>query len=455
MKILFSFFLLCFTGLLQAQNEVYVVQAIHVDGKYLTKDDIILREIPFSAGDTVFCRDTAALAENAEQNLVNTSLFHRAEVLFTDSGLVWVRVTERWYIWPVPFFSVEERNFNVWLRDPDLEKATYGLYVYHENFRGRKEYLKLLCKTGYNELYGFSYSKPYIDKRKNTGISAAAGFEGSHALSVTVIEQEPKTIKLIDRYAFSGLFGSLSLTRRQGIHLFHKLSILFESTSFADTLIQAYPDYAPGTDWTRLSLNYQFRADFRDFKPYPLKGWYADLEFSLGNFLSLSDLNEKKYYLKSTSRKYLRIRGPFYAATGFTGLLTLSSPEKMVSSPALGYGSDFVRGYQYQVIPVDHFLIHRSNLKFSLLKQRIVRLPLIRSEKFRSVPVAFFVNAFFDQGWSAAGKFAILNPMSGDYLAGYGVGLDFVTYYDKVFRLEFTVNRLMQKGLFLHFTAPV
>jgi len=439
----------------RAADSLYIVKHVLVSGNGATLDEIIFREIPFVAGDTILLKDTSALAMQAEQNLVNTSLFHFANLVFGDSGQVMVNVTERWYIWPVPFFNIEERNFNVWFRDMSLEKVTYGLYVYHENFRGRKEYLKLLLKTGYNQMYGVSFSKPYIDKKKNWGLGAAVGFEASHAVSCSVVNHEPVTIKLADEYAFSGMFSQIAVSRRVGMYQLHKASVFFESTHFADSVMHTNPLYAPGATWSRFSLNYQYRFDHRDVKNYPLKGWYADAELNAGALIGTSEGNDQQLYLKSTSRKYFKINRRVFFATGVTFYLSLIEGSNFASARFMGYGNDFVRGFQYKVIPAKHYLIHRNNVKFAILPPRIVRLPLIKTAKFNRVPVSIYANLFYDQGWSEKGVFSVGNNLAGQHLSGYGIGLDLVTYYDKVFRIEFTMNRFREKGLFLHFTAPV
>lgn len=437
-----------------SQN-IVVVDTIIIAGKHSTHEKIIFREIPFSPGDTINTDDTAKLALQAEQNLVNTSLFHFASVRFCDSGQVVVSVTERWYIWPVPFFNIEERNFNVWLRDMSLEKVTYGIYMYHENFRGRKEHLKLLFKSGYNQLYALSYSNTSLDKEQNWGISIAGGFEASHTATTSILTYEPQSTVLQDRYAYAGAFCSMSVSRRVGFFLNHKFSVLFESTHFDDSLFQINSDWVPVGDWSRISLNYQFRADHRNFKSYPVSGWYADLELGARNVIGLSSINETKWFLKSTSRKYFKLTNRWMAATGATAHFSIPAKTFFANASFLGYGNDFVRGYEYKVIPVTHFLIHRNNVKFALLPQKIFKLPLIKSSKFNQVPLAAFVNIFFDQGWSTKSETGVSIPLAGQWLAGYGIGLDFVTYYDKVFRIEFTLNRHNEKGVFLHFTAPV
>ena len=46
------------------------------------------------------------------------------------------------------------------------------------------------------------------------------------------------------------------------------------------------------------------------------------------------------------------------------------------------------------------------------------------------------------------------NNLSNSLLWGNGISLDYVTYYDKLLRIEFSVNHLGEKGVFLHFSNP-
>ena len=46
------------------------------------------------------------------------------------------------------------------------------------------------------------------------------------------------------------------------------------------------------------------------------------------------------------------------------------------------------------------------------------------------------------------------NTLSNQLLFGNGISLDYVTYYDKLIRIEFSINHLGEKGVFLHFSNP-
>ena len=39
-------------------------------------------------------------------------------------------------------------------------------------------------------------------------------------------------------------------------------------------------------------------------------------------------------------------------------------------------------------------------------------------------------------------------------LWGKGIALDYITYYDQILRIEYSLNHLGEKGVFLHFSNP-
>jgi hypothetical protein len=47
------------------------------------------------------------------------------------------------------------------------------------------------------------------------------------------------------------------------------------------------------------------------------------------------------------------------------------------------------------------------------------------------------------------------NSLADELQFGYGIGLDFVTYYDIVLRSEYSFNKFGEHGFFLHFVAPI
>lgn len=442
--------------LVSSQNEraFFIPDSIEFSGNKRTQEQILRRELLFTEGDSLYYADTTEVFRKSEENLVNTSLFNFAEINADSLGIIHVSVTERWYIWPGVYWTIEERNFNVWLRDPSFEKITYGVYFEHENFRGRKEELKLLFKTGYNQLAGFSYQIPYIDKSKRIGLFVAAAVQGSHSVNYFVSDHELQNVKSDTAYLFKNVFMDVGLTYRKGIHQLHKFTLGYDHFQSVPGVFALNPSFMAGEKLDMLGLNYQFRLDYRNYRSYPLQGWYFDAELNFGGLVGFSEQKMQNIFIKSTSRKYFRIMPHLYWASGLTFLCRADQIYYFSEMTAMGFNTDYVRGYEYYVIPSRHFYIQKNNLKFEVLPPKVFRLPWIKADKFAKVPVSIYVNAFFDHANSVAYP-GVSDAFSGQWQYGYGLGIDLVTYYDKVFRLEYSINRFNENGVFLHFTAPI
>jgi hypothetical protein len=66
-----------------------------------------------------------------------------------------------------------------------------------------------------------------------------------------------------------------------------------------------------------------------------------------------------------------------------------------------------------------------------------------------------YANLFFDCAYSWKMPVNQTSFLDNKFIFGTGIGLDFVTYYDKVLRLEYGINDMGETGLFIHFVAPI
>ena len=71
-------------------------------------------------------------------------------------------------------------------------------------------------------------------------------------------------------------------------------------------------------------------------------------------------------------------------------------------------------------------------------------------ENFKKMPSRLFLATFTDIGQVNNPHYQADNQLPSNWLVGYGVGLNLVLYYDKVFRLEYSRNLLGEGGIFLH-----
>ncbi len=452
------------SGLSSGDTTQMVVRNIEISGNKLTRNSIILREITFGEGETIPREELARRIHNSRENIFNTRLFNIVKmdmvpVTGSDSVDIGVSVIERWYIWPIPFVQLSDRNFNAWWESRDFSRITYGVDLSFRNVRGRNETLQILTHFGYNQKYGFTYTIPYIDRKEKLGLGFGAEIDLNHEIAVKTEDNKPVYMKDNSRFLKKLATGYIQLIARPDIYSTHSVKISYNYYDFAEAL-QTVPSFFVGesTLLQFFTFNYFFKNDHRDVQFYPLTGYYIDAEINY----SIPFAVACNAFLKANFRKYWQLGNRWYCASGFTGKISLEEEQPYPFRQGLGYGREFVRGYEYYVVDGQHFALLKNTLKWAILPQRVVKLPFLKSEKFNTVPLALYLNAFIDLGYvyNNEGDNDYLVEQSGNtlqnsLLTGYGAGIDFTTYYDIVVRVEFSLNTMGDKSFYLHFMAPI
>jgi len=440
-------------------TDYFKINKIDISGNKKTKHYIITRELQFHKGDTILKSNISKLLKESQENIFNTSLFNfvtiDTNILGNHLLNIKINVIERWYLWPFPVFEFADRNFNSWLKDGDFSKLNYGLYLVQENFRGRNETLKFLLRFGYEQRYAVYYETPYINKKQTLGIALDAGYAQSHEVPVSTINDTLHFFKDANNYPKKEFFSSFSLIHRKCIHNTHYLSLGFSDYKFADTLLKISPDYSfqNMAEVRFLSLIYKYKSDFRDYKHYPLNGYYFDIEVAKTGLGLFDDLD--LFSIQSTFRKFWKLSNRFYYASGLTAKFSSKAFQPYFIQRGLGYERDFVRAYEYYVVDGQNFGLLKTSFKYELLSKKVTTINFIKTQKFNKIYYSFYLNLFADMAFVEDNQFYINNSLSNELLIGYGIGLDFITYYDVVIRLEFSINKLGEKGIFIHFRAPI
>ena len=112
----------------------------------------------------------------------------------------------------------------------------------------------------------------------------------------------------------------------------------------------------------------------------------------------------------------------------------------------LGYGEFYIRGLEkYVVDGVTGGLVRNTVLKelfnFSL--------PFIRGSSHDRIPFRIFAKTYVDGGY-VYNKYVTTNSLVNRFLYSGGAGVDVVTFYDFVFRFEYSFNQLGERGFFFH-----
>ena len=443
----------------QQQDDCFVVSKINVTGNKVTKWSTMERELLFHEGDTVCSLEAI---KQSRENLLNTSLFNFVDFDWSDESeghkVLTISVLERWYLWPIPYLAYADRNLRSWYEADNITRLSYGFDLVYDNLWGRKHELDLTIIGGYNQNYGLTYDIPYLTKKQRLGMTASAGFTRDREVAYITQDDKIKYFKGEDKYAHESFYAYVMPYYRFGFRNKLYLQLIYDNRQFNDSLPSLNKDFAnaEGTRFQYFTLSAIFKNDYRDDHNYPLDGHYLEFEFTkigLGLFESSPDV----FYGKITADWYTPISGRFYWASNVTAKMSDCTTAPYFLSQGFGYKNDYVRAFDLYVVDALNYAIFKNNLKFEILKPVTKHLPFIKNERFGKIHLAFYANLFFDFGytWDVIIPDGFSTRIANEWIYGTGIGIDFVTYYDKVLRLEYGVNGLGETGFFVHLVAPI
>ena len=465
MKQLLSLFLIIFSFGLYAQQDTtsyVIVSDIVINGNNVTKDAIVFRELTFAIGDTIPAQRWKEELRISHENVQNTTLFNfvtfeQQEDMSCDNAVVLnINVVERWYIWVFPYVAYSDRNLNAWYEADDIRRFSYGAEMKYHNFLGLKHNLDFTFISGYNQNYSLSYDIPYLTDKQHLGLKFGGGYKRDKEVSYITENNKIIYFNGDDEFAKQSAFAFVEPYFRFGHRNKLFVNFSYNNTLFHDVLPSMNDDFCAldGSRFQYFSLLATFKNDYRDEQNYPLNGHYFELmmeKVGFGVFESSPDI----FYAKITTDWYQPIGGRFYWASNLTLKMSPDADAPYFLNQGLGYKNDYVRTYELYVIDAMNFALVKNNLKYAILNPVTRYIPFIKNERFGKIHFALYANVFFDCAYSWKMPENTTSFLDDKFIFGTGIGLDFVTYYDKVLRLEYGINDMGETGLFVHFVAPI
>lgn len=436
-----------------ANNHLFTVGNVNITGNTKTKDFIMLREIPFKKGDQYTLPVLIVKFEDARRQLMNTTLFHSV-VVAADSFLgetvnVSVTVKERWYLFPAPYFKPVDRNLNQWIvqQKASLKRVEYGAKLYYYNATGRNDKLKFLFINGYTKQLSFSYDRLYIDKKLKWGMKTGFAAGKNREINYNTINDKQVFYKDNDNFVGSFLNTYAELTYRRAIRTRHSFGVGYTEREVGDTIIKINPDFLT-TGKTRVKypgIFYTMGYYDLDYNAYPTKGYAAELNFGKRGFNK--SFNIWEFHLKGTGNWHLWPK-MFLNVTTYGGI-KFPFRQPYVNQRFLGFGDIFLQGYEYYVMDGAAGGFLKSSINRELINIKIRIPPVKKGKEAQHIPFRVYGKVFGNTGYvynPKPGENRLLNRM----LYSGGFGIDIITFYDIIFKLEWSFNQLGENGLFLH-----
>lgn len=406
-------------------------------------------------GDTL--NDRLQSIEKIRNRIFNTGLFvtvicHLDSLKEKNQYSLTIDVKERWYTYVFPLLDIADRNFNEWWRqrDRDLSRLNYGFWLVQKNMRGRNETLKLKLQGGFTGKAELFYNFPYIHKTQKSGMDLGLSYIYSRSLAYNiednVLSYHEGDKAQIRRYDFS-----MSYSHRGKFYNFHHAGIQFHYQQISDTIAVLNPEYFLDSKTLRryITLVYSFSRDKRDIQYYALKGNYLKLKVEKLGLGIWDDVNI--FSMAGEFDFYQPINRHLFFATGIGSKLSFPSTQAFYDFKGLGYGNNYVRGYELYVINGQHTLLWKNSLKFRILSTT-AQADWVPLAQFSTVPLAIYATANFDFGYVYDKRNEFMTNLP---LPGGGLGVDFVTFYDVVLRAEYSWNRYWEGGFYLQFMGAI
>ncbi len=443
-------------------EEMLQVKGIFIIGNEKTHTSIIRRELTLQEGQSVKRGEIEDILKKDKQKIFNLALFQTVEIkkLETRNKQIdlFIKVEERWYLFPSPFVRPVDRNLADWVfnRGFDLTRVNYGLNLLHFNVRGRNEKLKLNAQFGFSRKFSLQYIIPYINRNQKQGIAFSINYSQLKTIKYNTIDHVPQEIRS-DKVLGEIFSPSITYTIRNAFFNTHAITADYNKTTLADTVNVLNEEYIRGVTNKQeyFRLTYSFVRDLRDYRSYPLDGFYLGFRLDrLGIGIFENTPNQWRGVVEFSN--YEDFGDGWYIASSITSLVSSVNNQNYVNYNRLGFYRQLIRGLERDVIETPIFVLQKNDLKKQLIKGSFDVSNISPVKQFSKVPYAFYAKVFFDHGWSKSyPNFDGSDRLADKYLYSAGVGVDFVGAYDLVLRLEYSYNSTNQQHIYFNIKAGI
>lgn len=437
-----------------------IVSSIMFVGNKKTKEHFIRRELSFKEGDTLPQKDLYQFLTLERNRIFNIGVFVSTRFIIradtNGQAQLVIYLKERWFWFPVPIVELADRTFNEWWynQNHDFSRINVGLKLTNNNMRGRGEELKILGQFGFTQKVEVVYRFPYLDKKQHFGLSIGGNYIENNQIAYRSEDNKQKFLKL-PAVMLQRTGVAVNLSYRKSFYSYHNFETRYSYQQTADTVLQLNPQYFnTGQIFQQyLQLRYTYVRDRRDIQAYALHGYTFSFTLAKIGLLPSDNVHMGLAYCGLT--KYLDLGHKFYFAGLIKGKLSTPASQPYNLARAFGFGEDFVRGYDLYVIEGASYGLVKSTLRRQMFNNK-VHLRWIPFEQFKTIPLALYFNVFFDAGYVYNKNTQPTNErLTNRWLPGGGVGVDVVTFYDVVFRVEYSTTYTGSTGFYFYFTSDI
>jgi hypothetical protein len=443
--------LICISQIGYAQVQAQIkISAIEITGNKKTRAYVILRELPYKVGDSISRDSLVILNTIAQQQLVNTALFLEVKVneseLDSTNVTINVQLKERWYFFPLPYFRWVDRNFNQWWNEQNrsLDRVNYGINLRQGNVSGNNDKLTVGLISGYTQQSVVKYQIPFIDKKLKFGMGVGWAQFNQKEVNYTTLNNKQVFLRT-EEVIRKGYRANANLTYRPNLYERQALQVGFGNESISDSAFAVAPNFLPNHKkaYSYLDINWSYSKVRFDYNAYPTKG--ASTEIALFQRFSKESNLSAFQFRQVVAHPITPAR--FILAESLTIGRTMQQ-SNYSDRKLMGYGLMQMNGLEYYVVDGNAATLFKA-----AFHQRIGSYTVVNPLTKKFLPIVkytFWIKAYTNLGYVYSQEKNKSNPLANSLLRTAGIGLDLISIYDFVLNMEYSINQLGDKGLYLH-----
>jgi outer membrane protein assembly factor BamA len=327
-----------------------------------------------------------------------------------------------------------------------MDRVNYGIKIQAGNVTGRNDKINILLGDGYTKQYAFSYYNPFLDKKLLHGLGFDVSYSKTREINYTTRQNQQVFFKEEDGFVREQLYLGLIYSYRKGSISRHYVALGVYFDNVSDTVINLNPKFfnsnSGNTRYPELRYRYQYLNV--DYIPYPTRGHTFEFDFVKRGVGGTMDL----WQFKAKAAKHFPMPWKMYYSLGAEAHLKLPFDQPFVNQPMLGYGDSYLRGMEYYVIDGVAGGFIRNTLRKEVLSVKLKTG--LNSRTYGTIPFRFYTKVYGDMGFAYNKNNVTGNTLTNKFLYSGGFGLDILTIYDIVIRLEYSFNQLNERAFFFH-----
>ncbi|HHG85584.1 MAG TPA: hypothetical protein ENJ82_12625, partial [Bacteroidetes bacterium] len=318
-----------------------------------------------------------------------------------------------------------------------------------QNVSGWNDRFYFYGQNGYSRRLSVLFSRPFLFPKAQIDGRFGLFLVNDKEIGYGTIDGALQLARLREHRIRKSVTATATFSKRFGPRRQLQLGFAYLYYQLQDSIQYFNPSYLTSANNIEQypSISLSFVEDQRDWRAFPLQGYKYSISVRQRGIFGLGTTQFTKIALSFSHHIPLSKHWNF--AYGTQSFFLLGKRAPFFDKYFIGFGS-FLRGYEYYVIDGSFVNLTKAEWKFALIPRKIIHVKWIPFRKFQDFPLGLYISAYSDAGYVKDGTFNNQDTyLKQRLLMGYGMGLNLITIYDSMFRVEYSRNLLGFGGIYL------